>query len=170
MENAPVSGTAPWVRNPSGSRCLRRSAPCSSGERDPPVGGLNRCPPEVIRRLAPVQCFSDFANRKERAGPGFFDFQPLILVCLNEADETIQDRQCLLPRLALGKLQGPHDFVCSREIIHRRSPVRWRCLTRRRPGAPTGAAALAGVSSPWQALLDVRQRAVPQRLPLALPA
>jgi hypothetical protein len=98
------------------------STPPNSGERDPPLGGLDRCPPEVIRGLPAMQRLSNFANRQECARPGFLDFQPLIVVCLNQANEAIQDRQCLLRRFAFCEPQGLHDFVCSLEIIHRRSP------------------------------------------------
>ena len=86
---------------------MRRSKAVPSGECDPTLGGPDRRSPDVIRGLPSMQRLANFADRKERAGSRFFDFQLLILVGFDKADQTIQDRQRLLRRLTFGKLQGP---------------------------------------------------------------
>ena len=53
-----------------------------------------------------MERLSDFADGQKCAGSRLFGFQRLVSVALNQPDESVQDRQRNLGRLALGCLQG----------------------------------------------------------------
>src|SRR6266446_2466270 len=114
-----------WAVNIGDWRCrlLRRMSPLVALKRTsladincftspaPSTVRLRRSlPPQAVRGLSAVQSLSDFADRQECAGSRLFDFQPLFVVSLNEADDSVQYRQRYLRWLALGFLQGFHYF------------------------------------------------------------
>src|SRR6266404_8136005 len=75
-------------------------------------------PPTGRPRAVRVQSLSDFADRQECAGSRLFDFQPLFVVSLNEADDSVQYRQRHLRWRAFSCLQGFHYFCCFLGIAH----------------------------------------------------
>jgi hypothetical protein len=77
----------------------------------------------MSRGLSAVQCFSDFANGQEGAGSRLLDFQGLFAVRLNQTDESVQDRQGYLCRLAFGRLQGFDYFSSFFGITHVDGPI-----------------------------------------------